>query len=284
MKQKKKKKKDKKHKEKQHKDDAKLTVRCSVVVRYTIADASCHQPEHTAALKQAAADADAAVKAQEAIVKPLAQALKKAEEKQKQATAKYRAAKNDGGPAAISKKFNEHKSAQAATTAVRELHHKQHVLLKRLRRARYVANRARDGCTPAVVPKTSITLEVGDPRVEAQVEELCVDIATLQQQFRLVMAAGDPGLVTDGTFVAADVQTMLATLDRYSHATTAAAAATAPPLPRSFEIKSRRTADATGQIAAAQRREWLLGTAAAAAAADTTAAPSAMCALCALCM
>jgi len=183
----------------------------------------------------------ASVKTQEATVRPLAKALKTAETAQRAATRAYREAQKAG--VNTGDLFKRHKQAQEVTQTARAEHQAALERLKQLRGALYRANKEDTASVSSTATTTTSTIRVDDTRIEAHIMEVRMDVSKLQEAFRVVLVAGDPGLVTDGTFVAAPL----------SATPPSSRAMPNGALPRPFEVHSKRTAALTGSASPAPR-------------------------------
>ena len=170
-------------------------------------------------------------------IKPLAKALKGAQQQQQQATAAYRAAKmgnsnsNKSTSTSTSNSnsnalFKDHKQAQAATHIARAAHQQLLPLLQAAKQRLYEANKA---LAAGIGPATG-TLPPPPPPQQQQ-----------QQQQHYLFVGCDPGLVTAGTFVVPP--------------TTTIAPSSSPVLGKAFLVKSTIAATATGQLQQQHQRE-----------------------------
>jgi len=170
-------------------------------------------------------------------IKPLAKALKGAQQQQQQATAAYRAAKmgnsnsNKSTSTSTSNSnstelFEAHKLAQEATYAARAAHQQLLPLLQAAKQRLYEANKA---LAAGIGPATGTPPPPPPPQQQQQ-----------QQQHYLFVGC-DPGLVTAGTFVVPP--------------TTTIAPSSSPVLGKAFLVKSTIAATATGQLQQQHQRE-----------------------------
>jgi len=170
-------------------------------------------------------------------IKPLAKALKGAQQQQQQATAAYRAAKmgnsnsNKSTSTSTSNSnstelFEAHKQAQEATYAARAAHQQLLPLLQAAKQRLYEANKA---LAAGIGPATGTAPPPPPPQQQQQ-----------QQQHYLFVGC-DPGLVTAGTFVVPP--------------TTTIAPSSSPVLGKAFLVKSTIAATATGQLQQQHQRE-----------------------------
>ena len=168
-------------------------------------------------------------------IKPLAKALKGAQQQQQQATAAYRAAKmgnsnsNKSTSTSTSNSnsnalFKDHKQAQAATHIARAAHQQLLPLLQAAKQRLYEANKA---LAAGIGPAT------GTPPPPPPPQQ--------QQQQHYLFVGCDPGLVTAGTFVVPP--------------TTTIAPSSSPVLGKAFLVKSTIAATATGQLQQQHQRE-----------------------------
>ena len=168
-------------------------------------------------------------------IKPLAKALKGAQQQQQQATAAYRAAKmgnsnsNKSTSTSTSNSnsnalFKDHKQAQAATHIARAAHQQLLPLLQAAKQRLYEANKA---LAAGIGPATGTAPPPPPPQQ--------------QQQQHYLFVGCDPGLVTAGTFVVPP--------------TTTIAPSSSPVLGKAFLVKSTIAATATGQLQQQHQRE-----------------------------